>query len=47
MGFCGEFSGRITKIEICRLAAYLNHGVQRIGHKGGLPLTPGVRRSIY
>jgi hypothetical protein len=25
MGFEGEFSGGITKIEICRLAAYLNN----------------------
>jgi hypothetical protein len=35
LGFWGEFSGGITKIEICRLAAYLNHGVQRIAEKTG------------
>jgi len=28
LGFWGEFSGGITKIEICRLAAYLNNGLQ-------------------
>jgi hypothetical protein len=28
LGFWGEFSGGIAKIEICRLAAYLNKTLQ-------------------
>ena len=35
MGFRGEFSGGITKIEICRLAAYLNYRVHLIAQKAG------------